>query len=78
MGHPRPLSTPKTRKIRPRFTLWTAAVPPDLRRAPRRPTPHWCHIPPALFVSGKGLWSQYESRNALGKHAGASETSAPS
>ena len=74
MGHPQPLSTPKAAKFDATSPLWMAPVRPDLRRFPRRPTPHSCHIPPALFVSGKGLWSQYESRNAVGKHAGASGT----
>ena len=49
------------RKIRSKFVLWILARPLLPREAS---APHSRHIPPALFRSGKGLWSQYESSNA--------------
>ena len=69
MARPPTLVNTESRKNRRDFGLWTALGRPLLRTGP---TPHWCHIPPALFHPGKGLWSQYESRNDVGKRAGAS------
>ena len=46
---------------------------PRCEKGPARPlpsgfcgvgAPHWRHIPPALFASGKGQWSRYESKRA--------------
>ena len=78
MGRRQPLSTPKAAKSSARSRCGWRPLRPDLCRVSDRPTPHWCHIPPALFRLGKGLWSQFESRNAVDEHPGASANGAPS
>ena len=67
MGQRKPLSTPKAAKFKAKISLWMALMGARPLRRPRPPTPHWCHIPPALFPSGKGLCLQFESSNAVAR-----------
>ena len=77
MGQRQPLSTPKAAKFAATSRCGCPLSKPVPRRLRGSPMPHWRHIPPALFVSGKGLWSQYESSNAADKRAGAAREGAP-
>ena len=56
--HQMPQISPQLRAVEQRrLSLGSRALPGG-------PAPHWRHIPPALFTSGKGQWSRYESQDA--------------
>ena len=55
------LSTPKVSNF-PALHVDVLRRTRPMRPVPTR-TPHWRHIPPALFASGKGQWSRHESES---------------